>query len=71
MRWILAIVLVVVWGVLLLTSQALGGVIHLLLVAAGVVLLLQVFFGHRVPPGNLKTMTIAESHLDAGAKKAP
>jgi hypothetical protein len=71
MRWILAAGLVVVWGILLLTSHALQGFVHLLLIAAGVILMVQVIQGHRGPPGTLKTMTLKESELNTQAKKNP
>jgi hypothetical protein len=71
MRWIFSIVLVVLWGFLLLTSHAMGGFIHLLLVAVAVVLLVRVIQGHRDPPGTLKTMTVDEVKLNVQAKEDP
>jgi len=44
----IAIVLVVLWALGLLSGYALGGLIHVLLVIAVVVFLLQFFSGRRV-----------------------
>jgi hypothetical protein len=47
MLWTIFIVLLVLWGVGLLTGTTLGGVIHALLVIAIIVVLVQVFQGRR------------------------
>ena len=46
--WVLAIVLVVLWGLGLATSFTAGGLIHILLVLAIVAVLLRVIMGRRV-----------------------
>ena len=48
MLWTLVVILLVLWAVGLVTSTTLGGLIHLLLVAAVVVLLVRVLQGRRV-----------------------
>jgi hypothetical protein len=48
MLWSLAILLVVLWGLGLLTSYTLGGFIHILLVLAVVVVVIRVIQGRRV-----------------------
>ncbi len=45
--FMLAIVLLVLWGLGLLTSYTMGGLIHILLVVAAVVVLVQVVRGRR------------------------
>lgn len=47
MLFTIALVLFVLWGLGLLSGYALGGVIHLLLVVAVVVLVLQFLSGRR------------------------
>lgn len=47
MLWTLVVVLVVLWLLGLVTSYTLGGLIHLLLVVAIVVVLLRVIQGRR------------------------
>jgi hypothetical protein len=46
----IAIVLLVLWGLGLVSSYTLGGFIHLLLVAAVVVVLVSVVSGRRIAP---------------------
>jgi len=48
MLWTIFVILLVLWFLGLVTSYTLGGFIHLLLVVAVVVLLLQVISGRRV-----------------------
>jgi hypothetical protein len=48
MLWTIAVVLLVLWALGLMTSTAMGGFIHLLLVAAVVVVLVQVIQGRRL-----------------------
>jgi hypothetical protein len=47
MLWALAIILVVMWLLGMITSYTMGGLIHILLVIAIVVLLLRVIGGRR------------------------
>jgi hypothetical protein len=47
MLWTVFVVLLVLWGVGLLTGYTMGGVIHALLVIAIVVVLIQVIQGRR------------------------
>jgi hypothetical protein len=47
MLWTLAVVLILLWLLGLLTSYTLGGLIHLLLVIAIIVVLLRVIQGRR------------------------
>jgi hypothetical protein len=47
MLWTLFVILLVLWGLGLLTGTTMGGVIHALLVIAIIVLLFQVFQGRR------------------------
>ena len=47
MLWTLFVILLVLWGVGLLTGTTMGGVIHALLVIAIIVVLVQVFQGRR------------------------
>jgi hypothetical protein len=47
MLWTIFVILLVLWLVGLLSSYTLGGFIHLLLVAAVVVLILQLISGRR------------------------
>ena len=48
MLWTIFVILLVLWLVGLISSYTLGGFIHLLLVAAVVVLILQLISGRRV-----------------------
>ncbi len=48
MLWTIAVVLLVLWGVGLVTSYTLGGFIHLLLVLAVVSVLIRLITGRRV-----------------------
>ncbi|MGA9538942.1 MAG: lmo0937 family membrane protein [Desulfobacterales bacterium] len=47
MLWTIFVILLVLWGLGLLTGYTLGGVIHVLLVIAIIVVLIQVFQGRR------------------------
>jgi hypothetical protein len=47
MLWTIAVILLVLWALGLVTSTAMGGFIHLLLVFAIVVILIQVIQGRR------------------------
>ena len=47
MLWTLAVVLIVLWLLGLVTSYTMGGVIHILLVIAVVMILIQVIQGRR------------------------
>jgi hypothetical protein len=47
MLWTLFVILLILWGLGLLTGYTLGGVIHVLLVIAIVVVLIQVIQGRR------------------------
>jgi hypothetical protein len=47
MLWTLFVILLVLWGLGLLTGTTMGGVIHALLVIAIIVVLIQVFQGRR------------------------
>jgi hypothetical protein len=49
MLYTVALVLIVLWLFGLVTSVTLGGMIHVLLVIAIVVVLLRIFSGRRVP----------------------
>ena len=46
--WVIAVVLVVLWGLGLATSYTMGGLIHVLLVLAIVAVLVRVIMGRRV-----------------------
>jgi Family of unknown function (DUF5670) len=48
MLWTIFVILVVLWLLGIVTSYTLGGFIHLLLVLAVIVLLIQVLQGRRV-----------------------
>ena len=48
MLWTIAVVLVVLWALGLVTSYTLGGFVHILLVVAIVVVLIQVIQGRRL-----------------------
>ena len=47
MLWTIFVILLVLWGLGLLTGYTLGGVIHVLLVIAIIVVLIQVIQGRR------------------------
>lgn len=48
MLWTIAVILFILWALGLATSYTLGGFIHILLVIAIVVILIQVIQGRRV-----------------------
>ena len=48
MLWTIAVILVVLWALGLVTSYTLGGFVHLLLVVAIVVVVIQVIQGRRI-----------------------
>jgi hypothetical protein len=48
MLWTIAIILLVLWALGLVTSYTLGGFIHILIVAAVVLILIRVIQGRRV-----------------------
>lgn len=48
MLWTLALVLMVLWVLGLVTAHAMGGLIHILLVVAVVVVLIRVIQGRRL-----------------------
>ena len=48
MLWTIAVVLLVLWGLGLVTSYTMGGFIHVLLVVAVVVVLVRIIQGRRV-----------------------
>jgi hypothetical protein len=47
MLWTLCVILLIMWGFGLISGYTIGGIIHILLVIALVVVLLQVFQGRR------------------------
>ncbi len=47
MLWTIFVILLILWGLGLLTGYTMGGVIHVLLVIAIVVMLIQVIQGRR------------------------
>ena len=47
MLWTIFVILIILWGLGLLTGYTMGGVIHVLLVIAIIVVLIQVFQGRR------------------------
>ena len=47
MLWTIFVILLILWGLGLMTGYTLGGVIHILLVIAIVVVLIQVIQGRR------------------------
>lgn len=49
MLWTIAVILLVLWGVGLVTSYTLGGFIHILLVLAVVSVLIRLITGGRAP----------------------
>jgi len=50
MLWTVAVVLLVLWGLGLVTSYTLGGFIHILLVLAVITIVIRVVQGRRVLP---------------------
>jgi hypothetical protein len=48
MLWTIAVVLLVLWGLGLVTAHAMGGFIHILLVLAVIAVLVRVIQGRRV-----------------------
>ena len=48
MLWTIAVILLVLWALGLVSSYTMGGFIHVLLVVAIVVVLLNIFQGRRV-----------------------
>jgi hypothetical protein len=48
MLWTICLILLVLWALGMITSTAMGGLIHVLLVAAIVIVLLQLIQGRRV-----------------------
>jgi hypothetical protein len=48
MLWTIAVILLVLWGLGLVTSYTIGGYIHILLVLAVIVALIRVVQGRRV-----------------------
>jgi hypothetical protein len=48
MLWTIAVILLVLWALGLITSYSAGGLIHLLLVCALIVVVIQVIQGRRV-----------------------
>ena len=50
MLWTVAVILLVLWGVGLVSSYTLGGFIHVLLILAVVMVLIRVIKGRRVLP---------------------
>jgi len=50
MLWTVAVILLVLWGLGLVTSYTLGGFIHILLILAVVTVLIRVIQGRKVLP---------------------
>jgi hypothetical protein len=50
MLWTIAVILLVLWGLGLVTSTTMGGMIHILLALALVVVLVRVIQGRKVLP---------------------
>jgi hypothetical protein len=48
MLWTIAVLLIVLWGLGLVTSYTMGGFIHILLVVAVIVVLVRIIQGRRV-----------------------
>lgn len=48
MLWTIALILLVLWGLGLVTSTTIGGFIHILLVVAVVMMLIRIIQGRRV-----------------------
>lgn len=50
MLWTIAVILLLLWALGMITSYTLGGIIHILLVVALIVVLVRVIQGRRVLP---------------------
>jgi len=50
MLWTIAVILLVLWGVGLVTATTLGGFVHVLLILAVVAVLIRVIQGRRALP---------------------
>ncbi len=50
MLWAIVVILFVLWLILFVGKIVVGGLIHLLLIAAIIVLLIRLFTGRRVTP---------------------
>jgi hypothetical protein len=50
MLWTIAVILLVLWGLGLVTSYTLGGFVHVLLILAAVTVLIRVIQGRRMLP---------------------
>jgi len=48
MLWTIAVILLVLWGLGLVSSYTMGGFIHILLVVAVIVVLVQIIQGRRL-----------------------
>jgi Family of unknown function (DUF5670) len=48
MLWTIAVVLIVLWGLGLVTSYTMGGFIHILLVVAVVIVLIRLITGRKL-----------------------
>jgi hypothetical protein len=48
MLWTIAVILIILWALGLVTSYSAGGLIHLLLVCAVIVVIFQVIQGRRI-----------------------
>ncbi|HSN84829.1 MAG: lmo0937 family membrane protein [Polyangiales bacterium] len=48
MLWTIAVILLVLWGLGLVSSYTMGGFIHVLLVVAAIVVLVQIIQGRRL-----------------------
>jgi hypothetical protein len=48
MLWTIAVILLVLWALGMVTAHAMGGVIHILLVAAVVLVLVRIIQGRRI-----------------------
>lgn len=48
MLWTIAILLLIMWGLGMISSYTMGGLVHILLVVAVVVVLIQVIQGRRM-----------------------
>jgi hypothetical protein len=48
MLWTIAVILIVLWGLGLVTSYTMGGFVHILLVVAVIVVLVRIIQGRRV-----------------------
>ncbi len=65
MLWTIAVVLLILWALGLVSSYTMGGLIHILLVAALVVVLLRIIKGRRLYPG------LESSHSQSGKADRP